>query len=71
MTQETAFLILAFILVFLVIIMPKVIEMRIRILRWLRWNRLANWHERNMKVLVPVMRVLLSVLVVILIVLAF
>ena len=71
MTQETAFLILAFILVFLVVIMPKVIELRIRILRWLRWNRLANWHERNMKVLVPVMRVLLSVLVIILIVLAF
>jgi len=39
-------------------LVPKMLELRIRVLRFLRWNSLANWHETNFRRLVVIVRML-------------
>ena len=62
MTQDTALVIFALILFLLVPIVPKMVGLRIKVLRWLKWNRLADWHERNIPVLTSIIRAVMIVL---------
>lgn len=50
---------------------PKIVWLRIRILRFLRLNWLANWHERHFEGVVIAVRILAAAIAVFLIVLAF
>lgn len=62
MTQDTGLIIVALILFLLVPIVPKMVHLRVKVLRWFRLNWLADWHERNIRVLTPVVRTILIVL---------
>ena len=52
----------------LVLLMPKLVELRIRVLRFLHLRWLANWHERHFVGFVLSMRLLLGAVAVFLIV---
>ena len=62
MTQDTALIIVAIILFALIPLVPKMVNLRIKVLRWFKWNWLADWHERNLTVLTPIVRTILVVL---------
>ena len=67
MTQNMALLIVAAIVVGLIPIVPKMVGLRIKVLRWLRLNRLADWHERNIKTLTPIVRGIMGAIALVLI----
>jgi hypothetical protein len=62
MTQQLALYIIAVIVVGLIFIVPQILAFRIRLLHWLRWHRLADWHQRNIRILIPVFRAVLLVI---------
>ncbi len=59
MSQQTALYLMAAILIGLTLIVPQIIALRIRFLHWLHWHRLADWHQRNIRLLIPAFRVVL------------
>ena len=67
MAQDVALIAFAILLFVLIPIVPKMVGLRIRVLRWLKWNKLADWHERNITVLTPIIRSILFVLAIYLI----
>lgn len=58
---------IAVIIVVLIPIAPKIIRLRIAVFRKLRWNGLANFHEKYFDLLVTVVRVVMSLIIVVLI----
>lgn len=70
MTEKVFFISAAFIMAVLIIIVPQMMSLRIRVLRWIHWNRLADWHQRNFKKLVVVVRIMIAAIIAILIILA-
>lgn len=62
MSKSLILVILAAIMLILVPIIPKMISLRISILRWLKLNRLADWHQRYSKGIAVFVRVILIVL---------
>lgn len=67
MAQDIALISFAILLFVLIPIVPKMFGLRIRVLRWLKWNKLADWHERNILILTPILRSIMFVLAVYLI----
>jgi len=59
MTQQLALYIIAVIVVGLILIVPQILSFRIRLLHWLR---LADWHQRNIRILIPLFRAVLLVI---------
>jgi len=55
----------------LIPLVPQLVRLRIRALRFIHWQRLANWHERNFDVLVVAVRIIMAVIGIIVISLGF
>ena len=68
MTQDTALIIFAIVLFLMIPFVPNMVGLRIKVLRWLKWDRIADWHERNISVLTPIVRSIMFVLAIYLIV---
>jgi len=64
MSESVYFIIFAVILLGLIPIVPKMVAFRARVLRYFRWNRLANWHERNTAIITISVRIIFAVLAV-------
>lgn len=70
--SESAYLfIIAAICLALIPIAPKMIALRIKMLRAIEWNSLAGWHQRNLIGFVLIARIVMAVAAVILVVLGF
>ena len=67
MAQDVALISFAILLFVLIPLVPKLVIIRIRFLRWVKWNKIADWHERNSVRLVPVIRSVMFVVAVYLI----
>lgn len=52
-------------------LVPKMIVLRARVLRWFHLYRLADWHERNASTLVPIVRTIITAIALILILVVF
>ncbi len=61
MSRDSILIIFAALFVLLTPIVPQMLNLRIRVLRWMHLYALADWHERNIRVLVPVVRIILVV----------
>lgn len=70
MSGDMVFYILAAIFAAMVPIVPFILRFRIRVLRFLRWPRLAAWHERNARPIVFGVRLILGALAIVLVVIA-
>ena len=60
MSQSTLLIMAAFLIIGLVPLVPKMIELRTMVLRWLRLRRFADWHERHARPLTLVVRVIFA-----------
>ena len=61
------YIVIAAILFVLIPIVPKMIRFRIAVLRKLKWNGLANFHEKYFDQLVVVIRVIVAIIVALLV----
>lgn len=68
MSQDTIILIFAGIMLVLTPFVPKFVRIRIKFLHWLKWDKIADWHERNTPILVPVVQVFLVFLAITLVI---
>ena len=69
MDVRIAYLINICILVILMLLMPKLIEGRVKVTRKMGLLRIADWHERNLEVIVKVVRMIFAVIILILLLL--
>lgn len=69
MTEKVFYISVAFILGVIFFIVPQFVSIRVRVLRWIHWTRLADWHQRNFKALVAVVRIMIAAVIAILIIL--
>ncbi|MFH1372361.1 MAG: hypothetical protein ABII79_00980 [bacterium] len=69
MSEHVYYIIVAAILAGLIPLVPRMICLRIRVLRWLRWTGIADWHQRNFKPLVIIVRVIMLTIAVVMLVL--
>jgi len=60
-------IVIAAIMIVLIPIVPKMIGLRIAVFRKLKWNGLANFHEKHLDQLVLVVRVILAIIVALLV----
>ena len=67
MQQSTALILLAVVVLALIPIVPKMVALRVRVLRFVRLNRLADWHERHTGAITLAVRVMLGVLAAVLV----
>ena len=56
------FVVIAVIMIVLIPIAPRMIRLRIAVFRKLKWNGLADWHEKNINQLVIVVRVVMGLI---------
>ena len=56
------FVVIAVIMIVLIPIAPRMIRLRIAVFRKLKWNGLADWHEKNINQLVIVVRVVMALI---------
>lgn len=66
MQQSTVLLSLAVVLLALIPLVPKMIQLRVRVLHFVRLDGLANWHERNVRAITFGVRILLGLLAIVL-----
>jgi hypothetical protein len=69
MDKSYYFFIVAAIFVAIIPLVSKMMALRIKMLRFLRLNWLADWHQRNFHGFVIAVRVILGVLAIVLVVL--
>ena len=62
MENTTVILIVAAVFIELIPLVPKMVQFRIWVLHHLHWNCLADWHERRVKAIVLVIRLVLATL---------
>ncbi|MGD8539930.1 MAG: hypothetical protein PVI66_14540 [Candidatus Aminicenantes bacterium] len=67
MELRLLFVAIALILIVLIPIAPKLIRFRIAVFRKLKWNCLANFHEKHFDQLIIVVRVILALIIAILV----
>jgi hypothetical protein len=67
---QTVYILVACILAACIPVLPKLIQLRVWILRKVRLFRLADWHERNLVLLVTVFRVIFTAVILLLLLLA-
>lgn len=70
MKESVYYFLVAAVLLALIPIVPKMITLRIRVLRFLRWKTLASWHERNFRGFVIGVRLTMAVIALTLITIA-
>ena len=56
------FIVIAVIMIILIPIAPSMIKLRIAVFRKLKWNGLADFHEKNINQLVIVVRVVMALI---------
>jgi hypothetical protein len=71
MDKQSYYLIIAAILFVLIPLVPHMLRLRIKVLRWLHWNWLADRHERHLGGLVTAVRIIFLAIAVYLVWLAF
>ena len=59
MSETVYFFILSAIMFLMAVITPKVLKLRIRVLRFMHWNWFADWHQRNFAGFVIAARIIL------------
>ncbi|MBU8933975.1 MAG: hypothetical protein KOO62_08195 [candidate division Zixibacteria bacterium] len=69
MSETIYYFIIAAILVALIPIVPKFLCLRIKILRFLRWKSLADWHARHFGGLVIAVRAIMGVIAIVVLIL--
>ena len=67
--MQTFFIFMAYILAILILVLPKLVKMRVWVLRKLHLFKLADWYERNQFVIVRVVRIIFLVAIIILLLL--
>lgn len=60
MELQVFFIVIAAILIVLISIVPGIVRLRIKIFRKLKWNCLANFHEKHFDQLVIIARFVLA-----------
>ena len=70
MEKRIVFIIVACILAVFIHMLPKLVQSRVLTLRNLHLFRLADWHERNIVVLVTMFRVIFAAVTLVLLLLA-
>ena len=70
MEKNIVYLVLAALIVFIIPIVPQMVRVRIAVLRFLKLNVFADFHERFYNGLVMVVRIFLAVLAIVLLILA-
>jgi len=71
MEELLLFLLIAVIMIILIPVFPRMIRFRIKILRILKWNSLADFHERYFAQIVTIARTVMVLIVIFLMVLVF
>ena len=61
------FIVIAVLLIVLIPIAPRMIRLRIAVFRKLKWNGLADFHEKNIDQLVIVVRVVMALIIALLV----
>lgn len=62
MQNSTLLLMTAVIPAGLILLVPQIVQLRVKVLRFLKLNWLADLHENNFRIMVIAMRVILAVL---------
>lgn len=70
MGDQIVLIVVACFLALCIPLLPRIIQLRVWVMRKLHLLRLADWHERNMAVLVKVFRVILAAILLVLLLLA-
>lgn len=65
MSQSTALFVVAGVVLLLIPLVPRMIALRVAVLRFLHLNRLAGWHERHTEGITLAVRIILAALAVI------
>lgn len=68
MSNSTYLIIVGVISLALVSIVPQMLTLRIRVLRFLRWESMADWHERHRAGMTAGVRITLAIIGIVLIV---
>lgn len=71
MEELLFFLLITVIMIILIPVSPRMIRFRIKVLRILKWNSLADFHERHFAQIVTIARTVIVLIVILLMVLAF
>ena len=71
MEERLFFLIVAFLMIILIPLVPRMIEFSIKVLRMLNWKGLADLYGKNFRQLVTILRIMLALIIIILMVLSF
>lgn len=71
MTAPVWYIIFGLIMLLIVPIVPKIIALRVSVLHTLRLHALANWHDRNSKVIAVAARIILGALGLVLLYMGF
>jgi len=71
MEELLLFLLITVIMIILIPVSPRMIRFRIKVLRILKWNSLADFHERHFAQIVTIARTVIVLIVILLMVLAF
>ena len=71
MEELLLFLLIAAIIIILIPVFPRMIRLRIKVLRILKWNSLADFHERHFAQIVTIARTVIVLIVILLMILAF
>ena len=67
--MHTIFILVACILAVLIPILPKLVQARVWALRKMHLFKLADWHERNLVVIVKMVRIVFAVVILVLLLL--
>lgn len=71
MEEFLLFLLIAVIMIILIPVFPRMIRFRIKVFRILKWNSLADFHERHFAQIVTIAQTMIVLIVILLMVLAF
>jgi hypothetical protein len=71
MEELLLFLLIAVTMIILIPVFPQMIRFRIKVLRILKWNSLADFHERHFAQIVTIARTVIVLIIIFLMVLAF
>ena len=64
MEERLFFLIVAFLMIILIPLVPRMIEFSIKVLRMLKWEGLANLYGKHFKQLVTIVRIMMAPIII-------
>jgi hypothetical protein len=71
MEERLFFLLIAVVMIILIPLVPRIIQFRIKLLRMLKWNCLADFHGKNFVQLVMIARIVMALIIIYMMVLVF